>query len=218
MSVPESYYIWQYELTVVHPAVHKWLLDHGYQVRHEVNIPNAGRIDFVAIKDNNVLLVECKQDCSSFSRTIAQVLDYEKQFDQDAFVAIAVPHHSITATAKTMCAQRNIQLILVEVPKQPPPPKDENTQFLVDLAIYKRRCFTSPTLIIQEIKGAGGNDLFELTRARTYAESFATPIDPFTEMISRTISMGHGILDIESHLKHALSLYDEAIDEVFQAR
>lgn len=121
----------KYELNVVHPAVDKWLSDHGYTYQHEVNMPDYGRADFVAIHaDGHMLIVECKPTGKRYGYAIMQVMDYRAQLNPDAEVAIAVPSHTMTHEAIDVCKRRGVLLIEVEVTDKP-----DRTQ----LPVEKRR-------------------------------------------------------------------------------
>lgn len=48
------------EVQHFHPLVADYLSSQGFEFEHEVTISNAGRVDFVAHKDNEEWLIECK--------------------------------------------------------------------------------------------------------------------------------------------------------------
>jgi len=108
---------WQYELTVVHPAMEKWLIENGYTFEREVYMPDYGRADFVATHPvKPQLIVECKKDCKALTRTITQASDYRQQFNKQARIVIGVPNHTITDKSIALCQKRHVTLIGLNVP------------------------------------------------------------------------------------------------------
>lgn len=108
-----------YELEVVHPACAKWLETQGYSYQHEVSTP-VGRIDFVATKANESLIIECKIGCSKIVSALRQVQDYKLYFGDSYSCVIVVPEWTIDEEAKSACLVRGVKLVGINVPKKEP--------------------------------------------------------------------------------------------------
>ncbi len=104
-----------------HPLVAEWLKVNKYEYQYEVRMPEYGRADFVAQRDNEgVLIVECKTDESAKDgRSIIQLLDYVRQISASK-AAYAVPAHVLTENIIRLCEHYLVMLIVIEVPENIP--------------------------------------------------------------------------------------------------
>lgn len=105
------------EVRDFHPVVAQWLTANGYEYRHHVRMPIAGVADFVATKDGQTFVVECKVDFPSY-RNIIQVLDYCSQID-GALPMIVRPVTSGTFTE--LCRVKGVTLVLIDMPEDNAP-------------------------------------------------------------------------------------------------
>lgn len=156
----------RYEEEVVHPAVARWLIRFGYQFDHEVRTQQGGRIDFVARKDDAILIVECKNDCSKIVKAVEQVQNYRQAYLPSASMAIAVPIDTITPEAMKKCHKRSIRLIGVDVPVRADCP----------LYLYSRSLPTPPTPAERQW--------------RAFLEEFNASISALPERIADAIQKG----------------------------
>jgi len=102
------------EINFVQPKTAEWLTANGYSYEREVDLPEYGRADFVAWKPDGVkVVVECKfRAGKSFGKAAAQVLDYARQLNAPAFIAL--PLIEISEYVKDVVGYYNINLIGVE--------------------------------------------------------------------------------------------------------
>lgn len=107
-----------YERDVVHPAIAKWLTDHGWQFEQEKQLSKQSRLDFLACNANGqFMIVEGKGNCESFGTTLKQILRYDQEYGKGvAHLAIAVPLHTITDRAVKDCNRLQIRLIGLDIP------------------------------------------------------------------------------------------------------
>ncbi len=68
------------EVRDFHPLVADWLTANGYTHQHHVKMPIGGIADFVATKNGQTFIVECKIGVPNY-RAIVQTLDYCSQID-----------------------------------------------------------------------------------------------------------------------------------------
>lgn len=110
------------EVKDFHPLVEQWLLDNGYTFQHHVRLEH-GIIDYIAKRNGNTLVIECKSDGSSSNakngRFFAQVLDYARQVPNSKPCA-ALPIYLVTEKTREICEYYGIELIVIDtLPKQP---------------------------------------------------------------------------------------------------
>lgn len=98
------------EMLVIHPQVHQWLIDNGYEVRHEVPMPQYGRADFVATRGDETLVIECKQRFSISG--MRQVLDYASQTGHKPM--LAAPQGTLNEKVIDACSKRGVAILPVE--------------------------------------------------------------------------------------------------------
>lgn len=103
------------EINFMQPKTADWLTANGYSYEKEVDLPEYGRADFVAWKpDGSKIVVECKfRAGKSFGRAAAQVLDYARQVNAPAFIAL--PSTQISEYVRDVVRYFGINLISVEV-------------------------------------------------------------------------------------------------------
>lgn len=98
-----------------HPIVAEWLNEHGYEYEHEVQMPDYGRADFVAIhkEDKHLLIVECKVS-GRVENIITQVSAYALQYD-NALKAIAIPSSLLDEKAQRIATKYDVQILTFDV-------------------------------------------------------------------------------------------------------
>ncbi len=134
----------------VKPATEKWLTDHNYSFSSEVKMPISGRADYIAYHPNgHCLIVECKSSALYIQRSIAQVLDYQTQYDQKAQAALAIPIHTISDSVRNLCQKRKLLLIELDVPAPLSKGNNwiENWEFAVRIVVAERLRFQSEQII-----------------------------------------------------------------------
>jgi len=105
------------EVQQFHPCVQVFLEQAGYSVEHHLLLPSGHVIDFVASKDNQTLIVECKNslDGQNIYTAIGQVLCYSAELDQQAVPCIAVPDIAGNEYVLAMCNALRVHLIEIDV-------------------------------------------------------------------------------------------------------
>lgn len=94
-----------------HPLVSEWLTSNGYTYEHEVVMPDHGRVDFMAERDGETLLVECKP-FKGISAGIMQVIGYRAQVP-GSLAAIAVDPKNFEDSHQLMCDKYDVMPIFI---------------------------------------------------------------------------------------------------------
>lgn len=102
-----------YEHEILHPAIALWLQKEGFTYETEVKMPEYGRADFVAHRNAETWIVEAK--LSKSTRTIAQVVDYCRQYGRSAIPVIAVPKGKDDEKLRNACDYWKVILLGIDV-------------------------------------------------------------------------------------------------------
>lgn len=106
-----------YEQDVVHPAVAKWLTDSGFIYEHESRLPYSGQVDFFATDGKLDIIVECKPNAFRLEKSVAQLLEYHRQFKPRVKPFLALPERSITHDVRCYVEDNGLYLHPVAVPQ-----------------------------------------------------------------------------------------------------
>lgn len=103
------------EVQQFHPLVQAFLEQEGYKVAHHFLLPSGHEIDFVATKDKQTLVIECKPslDGQNLYAAIGQTLCYSAEFHLPAIPCIATPPITGNEYILEMCSALNILLLEV---------------------------------------------------------------------------------------------------------
>ncbi len=103
------------EIRDFHPLVADWLTTNGYTHKHHVKLPLGGTADFVATKDGQTFVVECKIGVPNY-RAIVQTLDYCSQIDGALPMIFA---NETSESFERMCQNKGIPFHVLDMPYDP---------------------------------------------------------------------------------------------------
>lgn len=108
----------QFERKVFHPIVDTWLKSQGYETKHEPYIGEA-RPDFIAVKADHTLIVECKMAIGDKSIKAAywQIERYFNAYQKrnpGLEIRVALAAECFHQKAKDVCVANGVQVI--EIP------------------------------------------------------------------------------------------------------
>lgn len=85
------------ETSDLHPFVERLLNDQGWITYHHYRLPSGREIDFLANKNSQTLIIECKRSLAKgeFFRAVGQVLCYQVEYGHGAIPVIAAPTTSL---------------------------------------------------------------------------------------------------------------------------
>jgi hypothetical protein len=104
-----------YELGILHPSLANWLTKSGYTYEHHYAIPNIGIVDFLARRNDEILVIDAKESPKNLSRSLTQISDYRYHIDKQAVAAIALPAYTLTDKCQIMCKKRKIDIIALDI-------------------------------------------------------------------------------------------------------
>lgn len=122
------------EVDEFQPIVAQWFANHGYTFEREYQLPNGGKIDFVAThtRTKKTIFVECKCRGRLSANDIAMIRHYAQSND-DFKVYVAIPRDMFTPKIRQQFNENGFIPFLIPIDYSAIQAKRELAQFYADL-------------------------------------------------------------------------------------